>query len=225
MQPTELLTALVEQHTPPAAHGWLATARAAACDPARLPAVFTAAHRRLAGSPVQPSPAQVQALAAAGYPSAPGARPAALGRALLLLDATGALPAEEHAPLVTRLFRSGDTGERTALLRALPLLPDPARFADLAAEACRSSVQDVFEAVAVANPFAAAHLPADAFNRMVLKAVFLGVPLAGVVALDTRLTPDLARMAGAFRSERQAAGRPVPADLDLLHPTSGALTP
>lgn len=213
---SHLLNALVAQHTPPPAWDWLATARDAAGEATRLPALFTAAHRRLAGTPVQPTPLQAQALAAAGYPAAAGARPATLGRALLLLDAAGALPAERHVPLFTRLFRSGDTGERTALLRALPLLPQPERFADLAAEACRSSVQDVFEAVAVANPFAAAHLPAAAFNQMVLKAVFLGVPLAGVAGLASRRTPELARMATDFRSERRAAGRPVPADLDLL---------
>ncbi|HYG88365.1 MAG TPA: EboA domain-containing protein [Azospirillum sp.] len=213
---SELLSALVERHTPAPAHVWLASARTAACDEKRLPAVFTDAFRRLAGTPVQPTPAEAGTLAAAGYPAAAGAGPTALGRALLLVEATSALPSERHVPVLTRLFRSGDTGERTALLRALPCLPAPERYASLAAEACRSSVQDVFEAVATANPFAAAHLPAAAFDQMVLKAVFLGVPLAGVVGLASRLTPGLARMATDFRSERQAAGRPVPADLDLL---------
>jgi hypothetical protein len=48
---------------------------------------------------------------------------------------------------------------------------------------------------------------------MVLKAFFTGVPLARVVGLDDRLTPELARMAAGFASERRAAGRSVPADI------------
>jgi hypothetical protein len=51
---------------------------------------------------------------------------------------------------------------------------------------------------------------------MVLKALFLDVPLARIIGLDGRRTPDLTRMARDYAAERRAAGRPVSADLMRL---------
>jgi hypothetical protein len=105
------------------------------------------------------------------------------------------------------------------VLRALPLLPDAERFVPLAVEACRTSVQTVFDAIACENPFPADHFPDLNFNQMVLKAMFNGVQLARIVRLDERAGPELARMASDYAAERRAAGRTVPADIDLvLHP-------
>lgn len=114
------------------------------------------------------------------------------------------------------LFRHGDTEERRAIVRALPRLRDPARFLALAVEACRTSVVPLFEAIACNNPFPAAHFPDESFNQMVLKAVFVGVPLARVVGLQTRLSPELERMARDYAAERRAAGRAIPDDLTLI---------
>jgi hypothetical protein len=55
-----------------------------------------------------------------------------------------------------------------------------------------------------------------AFGQMILKALFVGAPLARVVELDRRITPELVRMVEAFASERRAAGRDVPADAALV---------
>jgi hypothetical protein len=114
------------------------------------------------------------------------------------------------------LFGHGDNEERRAILRALPRLRDPARFTSLAIEACRTSVVPVFEAIACDNPFPSTHFPDANFNQMVLKAVFVGVSLARVVGLQTRLSPELARMAGDYAAERRAAGRSIPDDLKLI---------
>jgi len=131
-----------------------------------------------------------------------------LGRAALLVRAFPRLqPAE--------LWAHGDNRERQAVLRALPLLPDPAQFVALAVEACRSNVLTVFEAIACENPFAAEHFSELQFNQMVLKAAFNGVALARIVGLPARQNAELARMARDFAAERRAAGRPVPADLEL----------
>ena len=51
---------------------------------------------------------------------------------------------------------------------------------------------------------------------MVLKAVFVGLPLERIVGLEQRLTAELSRMALDYASERRAAGRPVPGDLSRL---------
>lgn len=141
--------------------------------------------------------------------------PGRAARAAVIVAAATAAGAEAPARL-TAAFRTSDSEERAAILQVLPLLPAPGRFAALAADACRSSVQTVFEAVACDNRFPAAHFADLAFNQMVLKAVFTGAPLARVAGLAGRVTPELRRMAADFRAERLAAGRPVPADLDTL---------
>jgi hypothetical protein len=54
------------------------------------------------------------------------------------------------------------------------------------------------------------------YNQMVLKALFIGSPLARLVGLEERITPELVRMAEDYATERQAAGRPVPEDIPLF---------
>ncbi|MBK1839597.1 EboA domain-containing protein [Azospirillum sp. YIM B02556] len=176
--------------------------------------VFAAAGRRLRDAP-PPGGDEVPALMALGIATPALWSGPRLLRAALLAAAVEAAGGEAPAGL-TSAFRTSDTEERATILQALMLLPDPARFTALAADACRSSVQPVFEAIAGDNGFPAAHLAEPVFNQMVLKAVFTGMPLARIVGLAERTTPALRRMAGDFRSERRAAGRVVPADLDLL---------
>jgi hypothetical protein len=130
-------------------------------------------------------------------------------RAALLVRAYPALTPEAA-------WAQGDNRERQAVLKALSFLPDPARFSALAIEACRSNVLTVFAAIACDNPYPAAHFPDLHWNQMVLKAAFNNLALARIVGLATRNNAELARMAGDFAAERRAAGRPVPADLDLV---------
>jgi hypothetical protein len=148
----------------------------------------------------------------ARWPWPPCATEAALAR-IALLAAPGTTIDEADA---AALFRAGDNDERVAILRALPLLPDPARFLDLAVDACRTNVVSIFEAIACDNPYPAAHFPDLNFNQLALKTVFLGLPLARILGLGDRRTPELARMADDYAAERRAAGRPVPADLTLI---------
>jgi hypothetical protein len=139
-----------------------------------------------------------------------------LGRVLLLGAAFAALPGPRAASLLEACYARGDNRERQATLRALPFLPDAGRFVPFAADACRTSVQTIFESIACENPFPAAILPDLNFNQMVLKAMFNGVALARIVGLGERAGADLARMAADYAAERRAAGRAVPADIDLV---------
>ena len=79
--------------------------------------------------------------------------------------------------------------------------------------ACRSSVQSVFDAICCENPYPALHFPDLAFNQMVLKALFTGVALERIHRLSERKNAELARMAAGYASERTAAGRSVPGDI------------
>jgi hypothetical protein len=137
-------------------------------------------------------------------------------RVLLLVEANGKLGAAEMFDLAEDCFRHGDNGERRAVLCSLSQLNEPERYVELAAQACRSSVQTVFEALACENPFPAASMPELLFNQMVVKCLFTEVSLERVVGLAGRITPELSRMAEGYASERRAAGRSVPADIGKL---------
>jgi len=178
---------------------------------------YAGAARRAGRAALVLSADEAARLAAAGVDWPPAARSDELWRVTLLV---GAAAADDFAALVADCYRTGDNDERCAVLRALPLCQAPERFVRLAVEACRSSVQPIFEAVACDNPLPARHFPEANFNQMVLKALFVGVPLARVVGLGGRLGPELARMAHDYAAERRAAGRPVPDDLALLCPGS-----
>ena len=139
-----------------------------------------------------------------------------LGRAFLLLHAIEFVAPEDRAEFVDNLYVRGDLAERQALLRTLPLLPEPDSFLSTAVEACRSNVQPVFEAIACENSYPSRHFPELNFNQIVMKAIFIGIPLQRIEGLPARLAPVLVRMAGDYVQERTAAGRPVPDDVYLI---------
>jgi hypothetical protein len=139
-----------------------------------------------------------------------------LGRALLLLAAMEGRPAGVMVGVLEDLYGKGEMREQQALLRVLAYLPAPAAWAALAAEAVRSNVISVLGALACDNPFPAAYMDGLAFNQMVMKAIFNGLPLARILGLRERADAELRRMAQAFARERRAAGRTVPQDRELI---------
>ena len=109
----------------------------------------------------------------------------------------GTLAADAQAPFLLALYEKGELRERVALLRALAFLPEPERFAELAVErvpatTCRRCSR---------RSRARTRIPARtsrtrAFNQMVLKALFIGAPLA-----------PIARPRGARHRRARAHGR------------------
>jgi hypothetical protein len=112
-----------------------------------------------------------------------------------------------------QLCATADVDELVAFYRGLPLYPDAPRHRLRAAEGVRTNMRVVFEAVALHNPYAAEQLPEEAWNQMVLKALFVGSLLWPIVGLDRRANATLARMLGDYAHERWSAGRPVSPEL------------
>jgi hypothetical protein len=112
-------------------------------------------------------------------------------------------------------FEQGDAREQQSWLRAIALWPEAAAFLPHAIDACRSNIVPVFEGLACENPYPAAHFPERNFNQVVLKAMFNAIALSRIVGLERRLNPELSRMARDYAAERTAAGRSVPADINL----------
>lgn len=211
--PTEILFACA-----PAAHRpWLELAWPADAGTAELTTVRTALAgigRRLHGRTLPP--AEEARLSRALAAPAAGWDVGLTGRVALVLTAAALQPEQAQVAYVRQLYLRGDGDEQAAVLRSLFLLPEPVRFVDLAVEACRTNVVDVFAAIACENAFPARYLPEPNFNQMVLKAIFVGLDTQRIVRLGSRATPSLKRMVGDFASERRAAGRPVPADTDRI---------
>lgn len=112
-----------------------------------------------------------------------------------------------------QLCATADVDELVAFYRGLPVYPDAPRHRQRAAEGLRSNMKVVFEAVAHRNPYPAEQLPEDAWNQMVLKALFVGSTLDPIVGLDRRANATLARMLGDYAHERWAAGRSISPEL------------
>jgi hypothetical protein len=134
------------------------------------------------------------------------------GARILLL---AGLPAagKPFAERFRSLCRTAEAAELITLYRGLPLYPDPASLEDQVGEGLRSNMRGVFEAIAHRNPYPKAHFDDHRWNHMVLKALFIGSPLAPIQGLDRRANPELARIMCDFAHERWAAGRTVPFEI------------
>jgi len=92
----------------------------------------------------------------------------------------------------------------------------------LALDAGRTNSQALLGALAIGNPYPAAHYSDDEFNAMVLKAIFVGLPAEFVAGLARRANADLSRRCEDYADERLAAGRSLPPGIWLaLAPHAG----
>lgn len=135
-----------------------------------------------------------------------------VARTLLLLS----IPHQDQTSFLkklNKLFDTADMGELVALYAALPLLPHPNAFMLRAAEGVRTNMGNVFEAIALDNPYPADYFEEGAWNQMVLKTVFVGKPLCRIYGLEKRSNPTLARILSDYAHERWAAGRSVTPEL------------
>jgi hypothetical protein len=179
----------------------------AACGPA-----FVAAGRRLGRGPLlpgEPLPGPDDPVPTEGWSVDDGARAA-------LLAAAAAGSPGDLAELVDELYRGGDSREKRGLLRGLALLPDGGRFAPIALDAGRTNESDLFAALACDNPFPARHYGELEWNKLVMKAAFVGAPVARMIGLERRANPELCRMAMDHIAEQEAAGRRFAPDLWLV---------
>ncbi len=108
---------------------------------------------------------------------------------------------------------TAEVNELIALCRGLPVYPAPALLEPRTREAIRSGIKPVFEAVAHRNPYPGEIFSEDAWNHMVVKALFIGSTLWPIQKLDERANPRLARMLVDLAHERWSAGRPVSGEL------------
>jgi len=176
---------------------------------ARLFMAFGMVPRRLGKAALSPTEAECEAASALRVGLDPRLWTVdQVGRMMLLLS----LPSDEPQALsgaIDRLCQDADLGELAAVYRTLPLLPHQQAHRARAAEGVRSNMTGVLAAIALRNPYPAEQLDEGAFNQVVLKSLFVGLPLRHIVGLDGRVNTALAQALCNSASERWAAGREV----------------
>jgi hypothetical protein len=225
MTPFLFLRKLLESRLTPSALQWLKASSAEIADGAsvaRFCALFSLAARQTRRAPLAPNAGEVEAAGRIVEGWNPECWSVLEAARVTLILARSDLANDGGALGLAEAFRYADEGELCALLRSLALLPGPERFVWRAGEGCRSNMRSVFEAAALDTPFPARWFDDAAWNQCVIKCLFVGAPLWRLWGLDTRLSPELARMALDLADERRSAGRPVPHELWLCLGPFGA---
>lgn len=132
-----------------------------------------------------------------------------LGRILLMC----ALPPADNRAVLEELFTTADYREQMALYRGLYFLRNATDFTDRAREGLRTNMVGVFDAIALDNPYPARYLSEDAWNQMVLKAMFMQRPMYRIYRIEERKNRQLADIFLDYAEERWSAYRPVSPEL------------
>ncbi|WMT85500.1 EboA domain-containing protein [Pelagibacterium sp. 26DY04] len=108
-----------------------------------------------------------------------------------------------------RLCQAADLATLIGFYRALPLFPISDDLDWQIGEGLRTSIREIFEAIAHDSPVPAETFSEHRWNHMVLKALFIDSSLPPIVGLDKRRNDDLAATLVDYVHERRAARRGV----------------
>ena len=214
--PAQLLRTWLADGQPADALAWLdekAAAIRAGAPERTFFLAYSGAARRFPDEPLTLGAAALRDAARARDDWNPGGWTARQAARALLMTALPSDDAAAYTETLDKLFASADMAEQVAGYQALPILPRPEALVARAREGTRTNITTVFEAIAHKNPFPRDHFPEDAWNNMVLKALFVGVALAPIIGLDERANPALMRMLCDYAHERWAAARTLSPEL------------
>lgn len=116
---------------------------------------------------------------------------------------------ESYIQLTKDLIDTADINELIALYLFLPLSVFPQSFLHFAHEGVRTNMTTVFDAITLSNVYPKLFFKENAWNQMVLKAIFTERPLYKISGVDKRRNERLSDMLLDYIHERWAAGRKV----------------
>jgi hypothetical protein len=129
------------------------------------------------------------------------------------------------------LYYHGDMEEKAMVLRVATCRPITDATVTLLGEAQRTNTSNHFEAAVcdsnlIVRAVGRSGFGDDEFNRTILKIAFVDLPLARVLDACSMANQELSRMVQDLATEREAAGRRVWRDTNLLiahAPTAGSI--
>ncbi|MCA8941158.1 MAG: EboA domain-containing protein [Planctomycetes bacterium] len=131
-------------------------------------------------------------------------------------DAAAAILFEARSPdtdSLLDLFAHGDYEEKVMVMRSRAVAPIDGAALALLGEAQRTNTQDHMEALTLDSNLVARAaddgFSQDDFNRLVLKAAFIGLPFERMFDAIRHANTELSRMLQDLATEREAAGRIV----------------
>lgn len=110
---------------------------------------------------------------------------------------------------IRALLDTADLREQAAIFSAYPLLPHQEDLVESAVDGLRSNIVDIFDSIALNNPFPGQHFSDEEWNQMVLKAIFISRPLYRIIGIDEKANESLANAISDLAHERWAAGRTI----------------
>lgn len=140
-----------------------------------------------------------------------------LARAWFLCGLSEVLDEEAFISLARDAFYKGDLNGSIAVLETCPYFRHQEAFLDDAVDALRTNSSEVFAALALDNPYPARYFSEEAFNQMVLKALFLDLDTSRIIGLADRVNPHLFGMVDDYREELTLARRPLPGGMSWIH--------
>src|SRR5690606_3618806 len=99
------------------------------------------------------------------------------------------------------------------LYAALPILAYPEHWKEQCAVGIRSNIGYVLDAVIMDNPYPAAYLNEEAWNQLILKAIFTDKDISRIIGLEKRVNQNLVKALRDYADERNAAGRTINPEL------------
>lgn len=186
---------------------------------------FTATARTLGRKPLGALADEVCLTGTSGDLPLAGTTTDVAGRMLLLYALAQAAPQQLPAA-VKAAYEEGDSHEKLAVMRALPLLPEPERFIEIALDIGRVNELELFSSLAARNPYPSRHYNELAWNKLYMKAVFIDAPLSQMLGVEARNNAELSRMALEYVEQQESAGRRFPSEIWQViaaHPPQGAV--
>lgn len=110
---------------------------------------------------------------------------------------------------IEELFRDADMNELATLYAALPILAYPEHWEKQCAVGIRSNIGYVLDAVIMDNPYPAKYLNEEAWNQLILKAIFTDKDMSRIIGLEERVNQNLVKALRDYADERNAAGRTI----------------
>jgi hypothetical protein len=126
---------------------------------------------------------------------------------LLSLD-----PATNRSKIET-LIDASDMRELVTIYKSLLFLNNAKGFIMKVVDGIRTNMIDVFDSIALNNSYPSKYFTEDAWNQVVLKAIFMERPIYKIVGLEKRNNQKLADILHDYAHERWAAGRRVTPEL------------